>query len=128
MNKFALVEVTVIRGKITFYYLLEDGINLYELFEKDVKANGNLSKQLDTVQSRMQEVADLKRLPVKKFRDLTPKNDPVKEYEIKTDDLRVYLIHEEHTGHIIVCGGLKNAQKKDIRQFRSLKRRYLDSK
>lgn len=128
MNKFALEEVTEIRGKIKFYYLIEDGDNLYKLFEDEVIKSNNLSKQLNTVQARMQEVAMMQLLPQKKLKEITPSNERVKEYEIKTDDLRVYFIKEEHTGNIILLGGQKNTQKKDIRKFRSLKKRYLNSK
>jgi putative component of toxin-antitoxin plasmid stabilization module len=52
----------------------------------------------------------------------------VKEYEIKTRNLRVYMIHEEKSGRIIVTGGKKTSQKKDIRHFRNLKASYLKNK
>jgi putative component of toxin-antitoxin plasmid stabilization module len=74
----------------------------------------------------MNQVADLKRLPKDKFRDITPKKETIKEFEIKKGDLRVYLIKEE--GHIVILGGKKGTQDEDIREFQSVKRRYLQSK
>jgi putative component of toxin-antitoxin plasmid stabilization module len=50
----------------------------------------------------------------------------VKEFEIKRGDLRVYLIKED--AHIVIVSGKKSRQQEDIRQFRSIKKRYLDSK
>lgn len=68
----------------------------------------------------MNLIAELKTLPKTKFRDITPANESVKEYEFKSAHLRVYVFHIEHTGKIVAYGGFKNAQKKDIVKFRSL--------
>jgi putative component of toxin-antitoxin plasmid stabilization module len=81
---------------------------------------------LITAFGRMNQVSNLQRLPEQKFRDITPRKEVVKEFEIKTPDLRIYLIKEE--GHIIVFAGKKSSQREDLRQFRSIKRRYLENK
>jgi putative component of toxin-antitoxin plasmid stabilization module len=128
MCKFALKEITKIKGRIKFFHLVVDEINLFEEFEKQIMEEGNLQGQLNTIQARMQEIAEMKLLPKNKFREITPAKEKAKEYEIKTEDLRVYLMHEEKTGHIIIYSGQKNSQKKDIRKFRSLKKQYINSK
>lgn len=74
----------------------------------------------------MNQVANLQRLPKEKFRDITLERDLVKEFEIKKGDLRVYVIKED--GHIVVFGGKKSTQAKDINLFRSIKKQYLESK
>ena len=71
-------------------------------------------------------VANLHTLPNTKLRNLTPDKELIKEYELKTKHLRVYFIHLEKTGKIILIGGYKKEQTKDIDQFRSLKKQYLD--
>jgi putative component of toxin-antitoxin plasmid stabilization module len=68
----------------------------------------------------------MNRLPKEKFRDITPQKQQVKEFEIKKGDLRVYLIKEQ--GHIVILGGKKGSQNEDVKQFRSIKQRYLESK
>jgi putative component of toxin-antitoxin plasmid stabilization module len=68
----------------------------------------------------------MNRLPKEKFRDITPQKQQVKEFEIKKGDLRVYLIKEQ--GHIVILGGKKGLQNEDVKQFRSIKQRYLESK
>jgi putative component of toxin-antitoxin plasmid stabilization module len=126
MNKFALRSLSAIKGKIPFSMLEIDGNCQFEEFYAQIEHDGNLKKQLATVMSRLDQVANLQRLPQQKFRDITPKKDTVKEFEIKTSDLRIYLIKED--GHIIILGGKKSTQADDIKKFRSIKQRYLQSK
>jgi putative component of toxin-antitoxin plasmid stabilization module len=125
MNKFALRRLWEIKGKIPFSALEIDGTCQFAEFCVQVQRDGNLKKQLVTVMSRMDQVANMQLLPVHKFRDITPEKDIVKEFEIKTPDLRVYMIKKE--GHIIVLGGKKNTQSDDIKKFRAIKHRYLQS-
>jgi putative component of toxin-antitoxin plasmid stabilization module len=89
------------------------------------EASVQYESELLTLNARMDLVANLERLPKQKFRDLTPAKEQVKEYEFKTKHLRLYVIHIEKTGKVVVLGGYKNTQKKDIRGFRSLKKQYL---
>lgn len=126
MSRFALKKIPEIKGRIPFSMLEVDGACQFEEFCSEIMEDGNLKKQLVTAFARMNQVSNLQRLPEQKFRDITPKSETVKEFEIKTNDLRIYLIKE--IGHITIFGGKKNTQKEDIRQFRSIKRRYLQSK
>lgn len=126
MSKFALKKLPQLKGRIPFSMLEIDGKCQFEDFCAQIEHDGNLKKQLVTAMSRMDQVANLKLLPVSKFRDITNQKETVKEFEIKTPDLRIYLIKEE--GHIVILGGKKNTQRDDIREFRSIKQRYLQSK
>jgi len=126
MDKFTLRKLGAVKGRIAFSMLEVDGRCQFEEFCAQIQQDGNLSKQLFTVMSRMNQVANLQRLPLDKFRDITPAKEVVKEFEIKTGDLRVYLIKED--GHIVILGGKKNTQREDIGQFRAIKHRYLKSK
>lgn len=128
MSKFALRHVPNIKGKTKFYFLIVNGVCQYEEFEEKIIRDGNYEQELDQLQLRFQEVAEMLRpINKQKFRDITPRKEQVKEYEAKTKNLRVYLIHQENKGRIIVFAGQKNTQKKDIRKFRSLKGQYLDT-
>lgn len=126
MNKFALRELPLIKGKIPFSVLEVDGSCQFLDFCAEIEQDGNLKKQLATVMARMDQIANMQLLPVQKFRDITPKRETVKEFEIKTPDLRIYLIKE--AAHIVILGGKKNTQGGDIKKFRSIKQRYLQSK
>ena len=126
MSKFALRKLRAVEGRIPFSMLEVDGVCPFEEFCRQIKRDGNLAKQLITAMARMNQVANLQRLPVEKFRDITAAKEVVKEFEIKTGDLRIYLIKEDE--HIVILGGKKNTQSDDIKRFRSLKKRYLQSK
>ena len=126
MNRFALEDIQEVKGLIRFKKLIVDGVCQYDEFCKQIKREGNLNKQLIGLINNMNQVANLKRLPKEKFRDIAPKNDPIKEFEIKKGDMRVYLIKED--GHIIILGGKKSTQQEDIKKFRSVKKRYIESK
>lgn len=82
---------------------------------------------MDSIYLYMDSVANMKSLPHSKFHPLDTNNaDGYREYEFKTKHLRVYVI-KQHGGKIIVMGGYKNSQKRDIASFRALKKQYLDS-
>jgi hypothetical protein len=72
----------------------------------------------------MEFVANGISLPASKFKDITPKKQIVKEYEFKSRHLRLYAI-KTSKGKIVVLCGYKNKQNRDIRTFRSIKKRYL---
>jgi putative component of toxin-antitoxin plasmid stabilization module len=128
MRKFETEEIEDVKGRISFFSLVIDGANIYDEFKKQITREGNLAKQLNQIKAIMLQVAELKLLPEKKFKDVTPHGEKVREYEIKTGDLRLYLIHEEHKGRIILLTGRKSTQKSDFPKFRSLKKQYIESK
>jgi putative component of toxin-antitoxin plasmid stabilization module len=126
MSKFALVKIEAVFGRISFFKLMIDGKYLFDQFEFMINREGNMEKHLLSTYVIMTRVANGELLPHTKFKDITPKGEKIKEFEIKKGDLRIYLIKEE--GHVIILGGKKNSQKEDIRKFRSIKKRYLESK
>ena len=126
MSKFALQNIDRIKGQIRFKKLIVDGECQFDQFCELIRHEGNLEKQLIGIFNKMEEVAQMRRLPREKFRDITPAKESIKEFEIKKGDLRVYVIKED--GHIVVLGGKKGDQDEDIKQLRSIKRRYVDSK
>lgn len=129
MSKFALEEILEIKGKIKFYYLIIDGVNGYKEFENSIESEGNYGSELNSIQAIMEQIANLQTLPPSKFKDITPKKENVKEYEIKTRHLRIYLFHDKGKGRIIVYGTKKRpkSQNRDIFKFRKIKNKYISS-
>lgn len=127
MTKFALEEILEITGKVKFFKLLNDDNCEFDTFLNSIKNEGNLITELNTIQTRMQLVSEMKPMPREKFKDITPSGEAVKEYEIKTPNLRVYLFHEYLKGRIVVCGGKKGSQSSDIKHFRNVKKEYFKS-
>jgi putative component of toxin-antitoxin plasmid stabilization module len=129
LKTFTLIEIDAIDGRIKFYKLFYNSTCEFEDFWNEHLQNSNLKGELIKIQTTMQQISEMKLLPEQKFRDITPKNDTVKEYEIKTKHLRVYCFHQEKFGRIVVTGGIKsNKQQGDINRFRSIKREYLESR
>lgn len=127
MSIFELKKIEAIVGKQHFYELVIDGHSQYEEFTNTVKSNPQYYSEFKTILAYMTFVSDLKMLPKTKFRDITPSKDWVKEYEFKSDHLRAYTFHVEKTGKVVALWGFKNTQNEDIKKFRSIKKRYLDT-
>lgn len=128
MHTFALQELKDVSAKLRIFKLLIDNTCEYDAFETQIQSDGNYSSELITIQTRLLEIAECQLLPKEKFKDITPRKDRIKEYEIKTKHLRVYLFHEDNTGRIIVCGGKKTSQPTDIKRFRRIKKDYFNQK
>lgn len=127
MSIFTLKKIEAVAGKQEFFELLIDGKSQYEEFHLEISEQTTYVSELKTILSYMSFVAELRMLPQSKFRDITPSNDNVKEYEFKSKHLRVYTFHLEKTGKVVAFWGYKNTQKEDIIKFRSLKKQYIAS-
>ncbi len=125
---FALQKIPEVSRRISVFKLLINEKSPYDEFEKLIRKETTYRKELHSIQVRLSEMADGKLLPEMKFRNITKKGDPIKEYEIKTRNLRVYLFHEENIGRIIVTGSKKGKQKINIRYFRNIKQHYIYQK
>ncbi len=125
---FVSQKIAEVSGRINVFKLIINQKISYDEFERKICKESTYRKELLTIQARLAEMAEGKLLPEKKFRNITRIGDPVKEYELKTRNLRVYLFHEENTGRIIVTGGKKSEQQKTIKYFRNIKLQYLYQK
>jgi putative component of toxin-antitoxin plasmid stabilization module len=127
MPRFSLERLDLVQGRQLFYNLFRDGVSAFEEFCNDIETDGRYLSELRTIFAYMEMVANLQMLPQQKMRDLTTKNDKTKEYELKTKHLRVYFIHQEKTGKVVILGGFKTTQPKDIDKFRAIKKEYINS-
>jgi hypothetical protein len=128
MPIFALKLIEQVKGKIKFYKLESDQECEFDEFCRLLESKKEESK-LRSIFAIMDSVANLKRLPGTKFRELAGRSpgDNVKEYEIKKSPYRVYLFKDSE-GNIVVSGSVKGKQKKEIARFRSIKKEYLKSR
>lgn len=128
MPTFVLRKLESVVGRQPFYELQVDGVSNYEAFMEVVGTNAQYLAEVRSILTYMNLVAQLQVfLPKAKFREITPAKDSVKEYEFKSDHLRVYAFHLETKGKIVAYWGFKNTQEKDIRRFRTLKRQFLEN-
>jgi putative component of toxin-antitoxin plasmid stabilization module len=123
MATFATKKIEAVKGKQQFEQLVIDGIPQLDAFENSL-SNPQYQSELRTIIAYMGLVADNERVPPKKFKEITPDKEPIKEFEFKTEHLRIYAIKKPN-GKIVLLCGFKNNQEKDINRFRSLKDQFL---
>lgn len=120
MPKFTFERIKAVKGPQEFDELFIDGIGQLETFKKELE-HTQYQGELETIYSYMDLVASNQSVPKKKFKQLNTAKGQSKEFEFRTDNLRVYVIKKPN-GKIVVLGGLKSNQEKDLRRFRSLKK------
>jgi hypothetical protein len=96
-------------------------------FIREIEADGNLTPELGDLYAIIEDVANCKAHPKYKRLRLSD-NLKFAGYEVKSKHLRLYLFHEKGTGQILVFGGKKTNQPKDIKRFEKLIREYTQYK
>lgn len=130
MKKFSLSLSPHITSttKIGVYELYKNGKSLFEPFVDEIEKDGNLFDKLAGAIRIIEESSNLKRYPKTKFRELKGHSLNCKVYEAKSNIIIVYLFHEEKTGRVIITGGLKDNQDKDIKSIFKIIKEYYDEK
>lgn len=121
MTKFAFKRIKAVVGKQRFDALIIDGECPFEEFCTCYK--NEYGPEIDMLYKYMEVVSNLQSLPETKFRELKGGKGNLREYEFKSKHLRLYAMKQKN-GKIIVMGGEKSNQKKDLIKFRSRKARY----
>jgi len=114
--------------KIRVYELCINGRSLFESFIDDIEGDNLLFDKFAGAIQTIQLSANLQLLPEAKFRLIKGHNLDCKVYEAKNGPLRIYMFHEELTGRVIVTGGTKGDQDRDINRVLSIINRYYDEK
>ncbi len=126
MSKFALLKIDTVKGDRKFSKLEIDGYCEFDDYEVNVRVN--YDSQMNSIYHRMDSLSRGEKLPPKQFRILKGGLKNVTECEIKTDNLRVYYYIDKKDGNIIIIGGYKKGQEKDINRFRGIIKRYHETK
>lgn len=87
--------------------------------------NTNLESELGTLYQIIEDVANCKSLPKTKCNTISlGKGVKYQGYEAKSHHLRLYFFHDKETGQILVIGGKKKTQEKDISRLRQIVKDY----
>ncbi len=124
MSKFALIRIEAVKGKLIFFKLQKDENCEFDVFE--IKARQNYKTEINSIYHKLNVLASGRRLPEKQFRILNSKETFVTECEIKTKHLRLYYFIDKENGNIVITGGYKTSQKKDLNHFRKTINQYLE--
>jgi len=116
---FAFEKMDEIRGKIPFYKLKkQDSIQLDD-FEKELDASPKYKKEYLKILSWMDLYSHGELVGKEKFRKLDHEKNPYALFEFKSKSLRVYGMGCPG-GELIILGGYKNRQIKDIKRVRKI--------
>ena len=110
--------------KIDVWELCKNKKSIFKLFVDEIESDGNLLDNLAGAIRIIEDTANLNRRPKTKFRELKGHKLNCKLYEAKSGLIRIYLFHEEKTGRVIVSGGLKDNQDKDIKAIKKIIKDY----
>lgn len=79
---------------------------LLDEFVNEIQSDDRLFNKFAGAVRIIENSCKLTRLNRSKFREIKGHSLDVKVYEAKSGEIRIYLFHEEHTGRIIVTGGV----------------------
>lgn len=114
--------------EISVYELCKNGESLIAQFARTIETDKKLFNQFSGAISIVERSSSFSRpLPKTKFRQIEGHNLACKVYEAKKGNIRIYLFHQEKTGRIIVTGGKKGNQKKDIKAVITTIREYQEN-
>lgn len=110
--------------RLTFHKLSVGDNCPFEEFEKELIQPGDL-KALGSIYSLMENFGNIL-LPKTKFNHIEGgKRDPDNVFEFKKNNLRVYVLLQR-PDVIVILGGFKSGQKKDIDRVMTLARGWID--
>lgn len=127
MTKYSIELSNLVSAntEISVYELYKDGESLIQQFISSIEKDSKLLNQFSGAVSIVERSASFRRpMPKEKFRLIEGHRLDCKVYEAKKGSIRIYLFHQENTGRIIVTGGKKGNQKKDIKAIEKTIREF----
>jgi|GEM_PF-2818920 len=141
MHTYYLGEKLPLGGNIEVYTLktivLHQGEKvkefcLFDQFCDEIRKDGNLNKQLEKIYMVLERLANQQKVSSHYFKPLKSNRkksksthnrfDPI--YELRTKNLRIYITQIPEGSFVIVMGGKKTTQPKDIRKFIKISQQF----
>jgi tRNA 2-selenouridine synthase SelU len=126
LKEYSLIlsELVSSNTKIKVFELQKNEVSLFGSFFEKVKSNSQRLSSTTSALKYIEQSANLFHLPNTRHRDLKGLDVPVKVYEAKKDDIRIYCF-QDTKGRVIVLGGYKGKQNKDINKVVNIIKEYL---
>ena len=102
-----------------FFKLVRNGKCSFDEFEDEITKNNNFKKEFIKLLTLMDWHANGRNLPPTSFKNIKDGKHKEIFVEFKTKHLRVYAVCTDE-GKVVVLGGTKNTQKKDIEKFKRI--------
>ncbi len=126
MREYELKEIREVSGINKIYKLLINGKCDFDEFIEQIRSEGTYANELDQIQAHLEDLGNNNLIPHNKFKELQrDKKDNAKDFELRTNHLRVYLIRENQRNKLIILAGKKTTQRADIKRMRKIKKDYL---
>lgn len=129
MSRFALEPLDTGPSRYKLFKLKNNTRCEYDDFRNDVEKSGTYDHELDIVDTVLLRVSNGEDVPPGRFKPLPlDGKDKIKDYEVRTKNLRVYLF-QGPDGRIIVLGAIKTpkGQQQDIDRMRQIKNRFYEA-
>lgn len=119
---FAVEKLEAVRdvGKVLFFKLVKDGVCWFnDFYEEQNKDAGHVS-ELKTILTMIDYMAETNAmLPKGKYNSIKHGKNVIG-YEFKKEDLRVYCLRPALNVVVVVFGGYKKNQKKDVKRLENI--------
>jgi CRISPR/Cas system-associated endoribonuclease Cas2 len=112
--------------KIEVFELCINGKSIFQEFLDEISENELLFNKAAGAIRIIENSVNGFHLPKAKFRLIEGHKLNCKIYEAKKDMIRVYMFHEEKIGRVIITGGTKSNQDKDISKVKKWIKEYQD--
>ena len=128
MPKFTFERIKAIGiGQYKVLQLDIDGVKQFDKFIKELKGT-DYEEEYQIFLGWLEHYTQTGEIGFNKLKELKKnKKDPIKEFEFRTTNLRMYAVQGD-TGKIIILCGYKKDQVRDLSSFRSLKKRIFQQK
>ena len=125
MAQSELKHIAEFRTRLKVYELIRNGVNLIDEFREEVLSDSNLAREWYVLVASIEDVANGKMLPITRFRKLKlAKSVKPALFEVKSKNLRLYLTFDYPHGQILIMGGKKVNQSRDIMKVTRLQREF----
>jgi len=105
--------------------LVRDRKCLVDPFLEELKNDKNKKGGLGGIVAILEDVGNELLLPEQKFKKLRGYEKlKYKPYEIRYKEFRLYLIYDRETGQLLILGGDKKSQSKDLKKIEQILKEY----
>ncbi len=125
MPTFGVRQLEIYKTSVRVFKLIREQHCFYDDFVEEIALDKNLERELYDLDAIIEDAANGKLLPAGRYRKLRlSAKIKYSAYEAKSKHLRLYLIHEYETGKILILGGKKTTQDKDLDRLERLLKEY----
>lgn len=129
MREYEIEEIQEVSGINKIYKLVINGKCEFDEFIEQIRTDGTYSNELDQIQAHLEDLGNNRLIPHNKIKELQrDRKDSIKDFELRTNHLRVYMIREKQKDKLIIFAGKKTTQKSDIKRMRKIKKDFLLTK